>query len=229
MKAEDYFALPSSLERFARFFPPAARPWEWVAGIAAALASVTPEEWDADRPQIPSGVLVEGMVYLHPTVKLPPYAVISGPAWIGPDTSIRPGALIRGGVIAGAGCVLGNACEYKSCLLMDKVQTPHYNYVGDSVLGSGSHLGAGAICSNLRLDQQPITVRSEQEVFATGLRKFGAILGEKAEVGCNAVLNPGTLLGRRALVMPAMAFGGVLAANTIASRRTTVALISRRD
>ena len=172
---------------------------------------------------------MEGPVYLHPTVKLPPFAVIIGPVWIGPESEMRLGALIRNNVIAGARCVLGNSCEYKNCLLLDGVETPHYNYVGDSVLGNRAHLGAGAICSNLRLDRQPVVVRAPEQNFETGLRKFGAILGDHAEVGCNAVLNPGTLLGPRSLVMPAMAFGGYLPPATIARSRTTVALVPRRD
>jgi NDP-sugar pyrophosphorylase family protein len=132
-------------------------------------------------------------------------------------------------VITGEGCVLGNASEFKNCLLLDGVQAPHYNYVGDSILGNGAHLGAGAICSNLRLDQAEVTVRVAGNLVATGLRKFGAVLGDKAEVGCNAVLNPGTLLGPRALVMPAMAFGGILAPGHIARVRQSVTTIARRD
>jgi UDP-N-acetylglucosamine diphosphorylase / glucose-1-phosphate thymidylyltransferase / UDP-N-acetylgalactosamine diphosphorylase / glucosamine-1-phosphate N-acetyltransferase / galactosamine-1-phosphate N-acetyltransferase len=162
-------------------------------------------------------------------VKLPAYATILGPSWIGAGTEIRPGAFIRGNVIVGEGGVLGNACEFKNCLLMDGVQVPHFSYVGDSVLGNRAHFGAGVICSNLRLDQKPIFVRSGGVVFETGLRKFGAIVGDGAEVGCNAVLNPGAILGRRALVMPTMAFSGVLPANTIAHVRSAVHLIPRRD
>jgi NDP-sugar pyrophosphorylase family protein len=130
---------------------------------------------------------------------------------------------VRGNVIVGEGCVLGNACEYKNCLLMDGVATPHYNYVGDSVLGNRAHLGAGAICSNYRLDHRDVLVREGDTVHTTGLRKFGAIIGDGAEVGCNAVLNPGTLLGKRALVMPAIAFGGYLPAGHLGRVRYTVA------
>jgi bifunctional N-acetylglucosamine-1-phosphate-uridyltransferase/glucosamine-1-phosphate-acetyltransferase GlmU-like protein len=125
--------------------------------------------------------------------------------------------------------VLGNACEYKNSLLMDRVATPHYNYVGDSILGNQAHLGAGAICSNYRLDHREVLVRDGADLRPTGLRKFGAILGDGAEVGCNAVLNPGTLLGPRALVMPAMAFGGYLPAGHIARVRFTVVAEPRRD
>jgi UDP-N-acetylglucosamine diphosphorylase / glucose-1-phosphate thymidylyltransferase / UDP-N-acetylgalactosamine diphosphorylase / glucosamine-1-phosphate N-acetyltransferase / galactosamine-1-phosphate N-acetyltransferase len=132
-------------------------------------------------------------------------------------------------VIVGADCVLGNSCEFKNCLLMDGVQVPHFNYVGDSILGNGAHLGAGVILSNLRLDQKPISVRLPDATVDTGLRKFGAILGDKAEVGCNAVLQPGTILGKRALVMPTIAFGGFLPAATIARVRAAVTTMPRRD
>ena len=226
MKASDFFALPPSLALFARHFHPDAAPWEWLKQIGAALAAVT----DAPAiPECPRGVNVEGRVWIHSTVKLPPYATIIGPAWIGANTEIRPGAFIRGNVIAGENCVMGNACEFKNCLLLDGVAASHFNYVGDSVLGNRAHLGAGVICSNLRLDQQPIVVRSADAVFETGLRKFGVIAGDDAEVGCNAVLNPGTLLGPRALVSPAIAVSGHVPAATIAHARVSVKLIPRRD
>jgi NDP-sugar pyrophosphorylase family protein len=179
--------------------------------------------------KIPPGVRVEGLVFIHASVKLPAYATLIGPAYIGPKTDIRPGAFIRGNVIAGEGCVLGNACEFKNCLLLDNVQAPHFNYVGDSILGNGAHLGAGAICSNLRLDQKPVVLHLPHETVATGLKKFGAILGDGAEVGCNTVLQPGTLLGRRALVAPSIAFGGYLPAATIAKVRQAVSTVPRRD
>ena len=172
---------------------------------------------------------MEGQVWLHPSVKLPAYATLIGPLWIGANTEIRPGAYLRGNVIVGERCVLGNACEFKNCLLMDKVQVPHFSYVGDSILGNYAHLGAGAICSNLRLDQQPIVIRTADASFDTGLKKFGAILGDGAEVGCNAVLQPGTLLGQRALIMPLTAFGGHLPANTLARNRQVISAIARRD
>lgn len=226
MKAADYFSLPASLARFAPHFSADVAPWEWLKRIGAALATVT----ETSRPAVvPPGVQIEGAVWIDPTVKLPPYATIQGPAWIGAKTEIRPGAFIRGNVIVGAGCVLGNACEFKNCVLMDQVQVPHFSYVGDSIMGSGAHFGAGVICSNLRLDQQPIVVRVDGQVFETGLRKFGAIVGEKAEVGCNAVLNPGSILGKRALVTPTVAFNGVLPAATIAYSRPVLKLIPRRD
>jgi len=226
MKASEFFALPPSLALFAKHFRADVAPWEWLKQIGAALADLAHASTVGNKP---SGVLIEGQVWLHPTVKLPAYATIIGPTWIGAKTEIRPGAFIRGNVIVGDGCVLGNACEFKNCLLLDGVQVPHFSYVGDSILGNGAHLGAGVILSNLRLDQQPVTVKLPSGVFDTGLRKFGAILGDKAEVGCNAVLNPGTMLGKRALIMPTTAFSGYLPAETIARIRGTVTQMPRRD
>jgi len=226
VKASDFFALPASLAPFAAHFPADALPWEWLKRIGPALAGckLAPAKID-----FPAGVHVEGQVWLHPSVKLPAYATIIGPAWIGARTQIRPGAFIRGNVIVGADSVLGNACEFKNCLLMDRVQVPHFSYVGDSILGNGAHLGAGAICSNLRLDQQPVVIQADGKSYETGLKKFGAILGDQAEVGCNAVLNHGALLGPRALVSPAMAFSGYLPPATIAHARPAVKMIPRRD
>ena len=226
MKASDFFALPASLARFASFFPASATPWDWLKQIGAALKTI---ETGSTGPKIPPGVQLEGKVWLHPSVKLPAFATIIGPVYIGANTQIRPGAFIRGKVITGEGCVLGNASEFKNCLLLDGVQAPHFNYVGDSILGNGAHLGAGAICSNLRLDQGEVTVRLPAETVKTGLKKFGAVLGDQAEVGCNAVLNPGTLLGPRALVMPSMAFTGYLPAGMIARTKQTITTIVRRD
>jgi NDP-sugar pyrophosphorylase family protein len=226
VKASHFFTLPASLSPFAAFFPGDVAPWEWLKQIGAALAA---QKSGPALPKLPPGVHVEGAVYLHPSVKLPPQATIIGPAWIGAGSEIRPGAFIRGNVIAGEGCVLGNACEFKNCLLLDGVQVPHFSYVGDSVLGNGAHLGAGAICSNLRLDQKPVVVQGPDATYETGLKKFGAIVGDRAEVGCNAVLNPGTLLGPRSLVMPTVAFSGYLPPAMIAKTRTTVTFVPRRD
>lgn len=226
MIASDFFSLPQSLAAFAAHFPADVAPWEWLKRIGPALAA---HKFEAALPVRPAGVHIEGFVFIHPTVKLPAYATIIGPAWIGEGTEIRPGAFIRGNVIVGANCVLGNACEFKNCLLMDGAQVPHFSYVGDSILGNGAHFGAGVICSNLRLDQKLITVNTLEALHETGLRKFGAIVGDRAEVGCNAVLNPGTVLGPRALVMPTVAFSGYLPAATIAKSRGGVTLLPRRD
>lgn len=226
MKASDFFSLPPSLVRFAPFFRPDVAPWEWLPRIAEALASVGEP---SGLTPLPPGIHVTGQVWIHPSARLPGYATIQGPVWIGANADIRPGAFIRPNVIAGEGCVLGNACEFKNCLLLDGVQVPHFSYVGDSVLGNGAHFGAGVICSNLRLDQRPIVVRADGVTHETGLRKFGAIVGDRAEAGCNAVLNPGTVLGPRALVTPAIAVGGFIPAGTIAHANPGVRLLPRRD
>ncbi|MBM3865153.1 MAG: UDP-N-acetylglucosamine diphosphorylase [Verrucomicrobia bacterium] len=226
VQAAALLTLSPSLAAFAPFFRPEATPWEWLRRIPEALASLP---LPPPLTGLPPGIHAEGPVWLGEGVRLPPYATLLGPTWIGPGTEIRPGAHLRGNVIVGAGAVLGNACEFKHCLLLDGVQAPHFNYVGDSILGERAHLGAGVICSNLRLDHQQVTLRTPEGVVATGLRKFGAVLGDGAEVGCNAVLNPGTILGRRALVMPATAFGGFLPAATIARTRGVLQTLPRRD
>lgn len=225
VKASDFFTLPDSLAEFRPFFSADAAPWEWLGQIGPALAA---HRFGTKPPKVPPGVHIEGPVHIDPSVLLPAHATLIGPVWIGAGTQIRPGAFIRENVIAGRGCVLGNASEFKNCLLMDGVMAPHFNYVGDSVLGNRAHMGAGAICSNYRLDHRTVVVHLPKGSIDTGLRKFGAILGDEAEVGCNAVLNPGTLLGPRSLVMPAIAFGGVLAPATIARVRHQVTLIPRK-
>jgi len=225
VKASDYVSLPASLAHFGPFFEAGAAPWDWIGQIGPALVA---HRFDKQAPKVPAGVHLEGFVHLGEGVSLPAYATLIGPIWIGAGTQIRPGAFLRGNVIVGERCVLGNASEFKNCLLLDSVQAPHFNYVGDSVLGNRSHLGAGAICSNLRLDQKPVHVHAPERSFDTGLKKFGAVVGDEAEVGCNAVLNPGTLLGPRSLVMPSIAYGGVLPPAMIARVRQQVTLVPRR-
>ncbi len=227
MKAQELFELPKSLEIFSDFFKPDVAPWEWVKNIKSALASINFSKFESKK-DIPKGVVIEGEVYIHPSVKLPPFASIKGRCWIGEGTEVRPGCFIRGDVIIGANCVVGNSCEYKNSLLLDNVQTPHYNYVGDSVLGNKAHLGAGVICANLRLDKAnvPIYIPDEGNID-TGMRKLGAILADEAEAGCNSVLNPGTILKKRAVVI-SCPFGGVLEENTIAAPRIDIRKIKRR-
>lgn len=208
MKASDLFALPKSLP-FSEYFFPELCPWEWVAAINQALSNFDFENV-SKREDIPHHLIIEGSVYIHPSVKLPPYGYIQGPAYIGANTELRPGVYIRGNVIVGENCVLGNSCEYKNCLLMDNVQTPHFNYVGDSILGSGSHLAAGVVLANLRLDQKPVTITIGSEKVQTNLKKLGSMIGEFAEVGCNAVLQPGTILAKKVLVGPCIAVGGFI-------------------
>lgn len=156
-------------------------------------------------------------------------AVLKGPAWIGKNCQIRSGCYVRENVIVGDGVVLGNSCEFKNCVLFDEAQVPHFNYVGDSILGYRAHLGAGVILSNVKLDHREIDVIANDGNIATGLKKFGAIVGDRTEVGCNAVLNPGTVLGRDCIIYPGANFRGVLPAASILKVRQSVQILSRRE
>lgn len=145
---------------------------------------------------------ISGAVYIGAGTIIEQGAMIKGPAWIGENCEIRNGAYIRENVVVGNGVVLGNSCEFKNCLIFDEAQIPHFNYVGDSILGHKAHLGAGAILSNVRLDHQPVTVKIAEGIISTGLRKFGAIIGDRAEIGCNSVLSPGSIIGRDTIIYP---------------------------
>ena len=149
-------------------------------------------------------------VWVHNTAVVFPSALVGGPCIIGPGSQIRHGAYIRESALIGADCVVGTACELKNVILFDRVQVPHYNYVGDSILGHKAHMGAGAITSNVRADKQHVIIKGGGQHLATGRKKVGAFLGDDAEVGCNAVLNPGTVLGRRASVYPTACVRGTV-------------------
>ncbi len=174
------------------------------------------------RPFVSDNVYVgEGTVIEHG-------ALIKGPAWIGENCEIRNGCYIRENVILGNGVVAGNSCEFKNCLVFDDAQIPHFNYVGDSILGHKAHLGAGVILSNVRLDHANVAVPTQKGPADTGLRKFGAIIGDHAEIGCNAVLSPGSLIGRRSIVYPGAHWRGVLPPDSIAHVRTEQTIRPRR-
>lgn len=159
---------------------------------------------------------ISGAVYIGSGTIIEHGAMIKGPAWIGEGCEIRNGAYIRENVVVGNGVVLGNSCEFKNCLIFDEAQIPHFNYVGDSILGHKAHLGAGAILSNVRLDHAPISVHATEGPINTGLKKFGAIIGDRAEIGCNSVLSPGAIIGRDTIIYPGTSWRGVLPANSIA-------------
>lgn len=137
-------------------------------------------------------------------------AMIKGPAWIGEGCALRRGCYIRENVIIGNNAVIGNACELKNALLFNEAQVPHFNYVGDSILGFRAHLGAGVILSNVRLDRAEVVLRTADKTISTGLKKFGAIIGDRAEIGCNSVLSPGSLIGRDAIIYPLTSWRGIL-------------------
>ena len=154
-------------------------------------------------------------IYIHKSAKVSPSAFIGGPCIIGPNTEIRHGAFIRNRALIGANCVIGNSCEIKNAIVFDDVQVPHFNYVGDSILGYHSHMGAGAVASNVKADKSPIKVRDGLIVIETNLDSFGTILGDYVEVGCNSVLNPGTIVGRGSTIYPLSSARGVIAPNCI--------------
>jgi NDP-sugar pyrophosphorylase family protein len=154
-------------------------------------------------------------------------AMIKGPAIIGKNCQIRHNAYIREHVIIGDGCVVGNSCEFKNALLFNHCQVPHFNYVGDSILGFKAHLGAGVILSNFRSLPGNVTVNADGGVFETGLRKFGALLGDGADVGCNSVLNPGSVIGRGAVLYPGVNWRGYLPPGKIAKNRATVEVVAK--
>lgn len=182
-------------------------PWEMLPEISDYIKRLT-EKGLSGFTEISKGVWVGENVKIYPT------ATLEAPAIIGSGTEIRPGAYLRGNVITGKNCVLGNSSEFKNCILLDGVQAPHYNYVGDSVLGNKAHLGAGSICSNLKSDGRSVVIHGDEE-HPTNLRKVGAILGDMADVGCSCVLNPGTVIGKNTSVYPNTTLRGVYPENSI--------------
>lgn len=158
---------------------------------------------------------VKEEVWVAKSAKIAPTASIAGPCIIDENAEVRHCAFIRGSVIVGKGAVVGNSVELKNALLFDKAQVPHFNYVGDSVLGYRAHMGGGAITSNVKSDKTPVTVRALGETFETGLKKLGAILGDCTEIGCNAVLNPGTVIGKNSSVYPVSSVRGYVPSDSI--------------
>ncbi len=154
-------------------------------------------------------------VWIHKSVTVAETATLKGPLIIDADTEVRPGAFVRGKVIVGKNCVVGNSTELKNVVLFNTVQVPHYNYVGDSILGTHSHMGAGSITSNVKSDKTLVVVKNGKEQIETGLKKFGATIGDYVEVGCNSVLNPGTVIGRNSNIYPLSSVRGVVPEKSI--------------
>lgn len=183
-------------------------PWQALDGIKDLILALGPalgEDYEERAPQ----------VWVHKTAQIAPTAYLGAPCIIGPHTEVRHCAFIRGSALVGAGCVVGNSVELKNVVLFDGVQVPHYNYVGDSILGYKSHMGAGAITSNVKSDKTLVTVRDGEKSIETGRKKFGAILGDCVEVGCNSVLNPGTVIGPRSNVYPLSCVRGAVPGDSI--------------
>ena len=161
-------------------------------------------------------------IWVARSAKIASTAFIAGPCIIGENTEVRHCAFIRGSALVGSGCVVGNSVELKNVIIFDEVQVPHYNYVGDSILGYHSHMGAGSITSNVKADKTNVVIKSETDRIETGLKKVGAFLGDYAEIGCNSVLNPGTVIGRNSNVYPLSMVRGVIPSNSIYKKKGEV-------
>lgn len=183
-------------------------PWQALKDIKDLILELGPALDD-------SYIEVSPQVWVHKTAVIAPTAFLGAPCIIGAGTEVRHCAFIRGSALVGENCVVGNSVELKNVILFDKVQVPHFNYVGDSILGYKAHMGAGSVTSNVKSDQTPVIVKNGTEHIPTGLKKFGAMLGDHVEVGCNAVLNPGTVVGRNSNIYPTSCARGVVNADSI--------------
>ena len=192
-------------------------PWEVLAGIGDFILklgeTLSDEEYNKQGDN----------VWIAKSAKIYPNNYIAGPAIIGPETEVRPGAFIRGNALVGAKCVVGNSTELKNVILFNNVQVPHYNYVGDSILGYKSHMGAGSITSNVKSDKTLVTIACNGEKVPTERKKVGAILGDNVEVGCGSVLNPGTVVGKNSNIYPLSMVRGYVPANSIYKKQGEVA------
>ena len=183
-------------------------PWQALEGINGLISSLGAQLGDDYTEISPE-------VWVHKTAIVAPTAYLGAPCIIGARTEVRHCAFIRESALVGADCVVGNSVELKNVILFDAVQVPHFNYVGDSILGYKSHLGAGSVTSNFKSDASLITIRNGDEKIVTGMQKIGALVGDFVEVGCNSVLNPGTVVGRNTTIYPTSCVRGVVPANRI--------------
>lgn len=196
------------------FFNSFKYPWEMLLELKNYINKLIQDGIDGFH------IYSEGIL-IGKNVKIYPTAAIEAPAIIGEGTQIRPGAFIRGSVITGANCVIGNSTELKNSILLNNVQIPHYNYVGDSILGNHAHMGAGSICSNLKSDGKPVVIHGDKE-YETGIRKIGGILADGADIGCGCVLNPGTVIGKNTTVYPLTPLRGVYPGDCIVKSTVNV-------
>ena len=206
IKTVDLYDLTHTLagEYLARF----EYPWQALKGIKDMildLGKTLSDDYEELAPQ----------VWVHKTATVAPTAYIGAPCIIGPETEVRHCAFIRGSALVGTKCVVGNSVELKNVILFDNVQVPHFNYVGDSILGHRSHMGAGSVTSNVKSDKTLVVVKNGGESIETGLKKFGAMLGDGVEVGCNSVLNPGTIIGKNSNIYPTSCVRGVVPERSI--------------
>ena len=183
-------------------------PWQALSGIKNLILTLGPQLGGDYTEVAPT-------VWVHKTATVAPTAFLGAPCIIGAGTEVRHCAFIRGSALVGENCVVGNSVELKNVILFDNVQVPHYNYVGDSILGYKSHMGAGSLTSNVKSDKTLVVVKNGEEKIETGLKKFGAMLGDFVEVGCNSVLNPGTVIGRNTNIYPTSCVRGMVPAGSI--------------
>ena len=184
-------------------------PWEILPEIKNIILEIGR---NLDKTQYQE---VKENVWIHNSASVDDNVQIIGPAIIGPESSIRHCAYIRENVIVGKACVIGNSCEVKNAIIFDETQVPHFNYVGDSIMGYKSHMGAGSIVSNLKSDKSNVVVRAGEEKLETNLKKFGAVIGDHVEIGCNSVLNPGTVIGKNSNIYPLSRVRGLVPENSI--------------
>lgn len=215
VKITDLFDLShtAAAEYLSRF----TYPWEALKGISNLIIELG-NSLDSDEYDNPSE-----NVWIHKTAKVFPSAYIGSPCIIGAGTEVRHCAFIRGSALVGENCVIGNSVELKNVIIFDNVQTPHYNYVGDSILGYKSHMGAGSITSNVKSDKTNVVIKNGEDSLETGIKKIGAMLGDFVEVGCNSVLNPGTIVGRNSNIYPTSCVRGVIPADSIYKVGGTIA------
>ena len=183
-------------------------PWQALAGIRELIPELGSRLGEDYIETVPN-------VWVHKTAEVAPTAYLGAPCIIGANTEVRHGAFIRGSALVGENCVVGNSVELKNVILFDNVQVPHYNYVGDSILGYKAHMGAGSLTSNVKSDKTLVVVKDGEERMETGLKKFGAMVGDFVEVGCNSVLNPGTVVGRNSNIYPLSCVRGVVPGDSI--------------
>lgn len=205
-KTQELFDLDHSIAK--EYLKNYEYPWQALQGIKEFIIEKAKElsgEYKEIRQQ----------VWVHESAKIAANATIEGPTIIGPNSEIRHCAFIRGSAIIGEGCVIGNSCEIKNAIIFDGCQVPHFNYVGDSILGYKAHMGAGSIVSNLKSDKQNVVIKQEDEKYETNLKKVGALIGDYVEIGCNSVLNPGTVVGKHSNVYPLARVRGVVPEHSI--------------
>ncbi|MBR5936872.1 MAG: UDP-N-acetylglucosamine pyrophosphorylase [Clostridiales bacterium] len=205
----DLYDLSQTYPQVKEYLSQFTYPWEALAGISDLILEIgksLPED-EFDHPSEDVWIAKDAKVFAT--------AYLGGPCIIGHKTEVRQCAFVRGSALVGEGCVVGNSTELKNVILFNSVQVPHYNYVGDSILGYKSHMGAGSITSNVKSDKLPVVIKNGEEECDTGRKKVGAMLGDYVEVGCNSVLNPGTVIGRNSNVYPTSCVRGVVPANSI--------------